>query len=132
MSDNMNSDFTEDTQEELPQDFSRRKKKDGDDWWEDRSIGEKVGLGIGIGILIVGGIFLLGLVTMHLWNWLMPQIFNLPRINYWQTWGLLLLSCIFFKNFGSNDSGGRKDRKRKRQLRRYMHDSPPEADPQSV
>ncbi|HUV06617.1 MAG TPA: hypothetical protein VMX75_02740 [Spirochaetia bacterium] len=54
--------------------------------------------------MIVGGIvlalamaFLLGLVVMWLWNWLMPVIFGLPTINYWQGWGLVLLAHILFK-----------------------------------
>ena len=95
---------------------------DGDGWWEDRTIAQKVLIGIGIGILIVGGLFLLGFITMHLWNWLMPEIFGLPQVTYWQTWGLMILSFILLKNWGSGESSGRKDRKRKRHLRRYMQE----------
>ena len=99
-----------------------RKSGDSDGWWEDRSLGQKILLGIGFGILALAGLFLIGLVTMQLWNWLMPEIFALPRVTYWQTWGLLILSCILFKNIGSGGSNGRSDRKRKRHLRRYMRD----------
>lgn len=38
------------------------------------------------------GVFALTvLITMLLWNGLMPQIFHLPHITYWQTLGLLIL-----------------------------------------
>ena len=54
--------------------------------------------------MIIGGIllaglmaFLLGFVVMLLWNWLMPLIFGLPEITYWQGWGLVLLAHILFK-----------------------------------
>ncbi|MBK8292233.1 MAG: hypothetical protein IPK96_16145 [Flammeovirgaceae bacterium] len=50
--------------------------------------------------------------TMYLWNWVIPEVFNGPIINFWQTLGLLALSKIFFWNFGgrcnrhSGHSGG--------------------------
>lgn len=46
--------------------------------------------------LIIAGIAAFGYITMSLWNYLMPAIFNLPEITYWQTLGLLVLSRIFF------------------------------------
>ncbi len=50
------------------------------------------------GILLAGLMaFLLGFVVMLLWNWLMPTIFGLPEITYWQGWGLVLLAHILFK-----------------------------------
>ncbi|MCI0511637.1 hypothetical protein L0128_00300 [candidate division KSB1 bacterium] len=42
---------------------------------------------------------ILGVVVMGLWNWLMPPIFGLTRITFWQAWGLVLLSHILFKSF---------------------------------
>ena len=35
-------------------------------------------------------------VVMWLWNWLFPEIFNLPTITIWQAAGILLLSKIIF------------------------------------
>lgn len=46
--------------------------------------------------LIILGIFAFGFITMALWNYLMPAIFNLPAINLWQALCLLLLSRILF------------------------------------
>ncbi len=98
-------------------------RKNFNDWWRERTLSEKILAGIGFAILGVGMLALLGLVVMLLWNWLMPDIFGLKQLNYWQAWGLLLLSTILFKGLGSNSSGsGRSERKRKEQLRRYMRE----------
>ena len=78
--------------------------------------------GIGFGILGIGLVFLFGWVVMLLWNWLMPDIFGLKRLTYWQAWGLLVLCHILFKGFGSGHGSGRSDRKRRRHLRRYMRE----------
>lgn len=39
---------------------------------------------------------LLGFVVMSLWNWLMPALFGLTAITFWQALGLLILSKILF------------------------------------
>ena len=43
-------------------------------------------------------IVLLGYPLMMLWNWLMPVIFGLPEITFWQAIGLNLLSTVLFKS----------------------------------
>jgi len=45
--------------------------------------------------------FLFGWFVMLLWNWLMPVIFGLTTIGYWQAWGLLMLGEFLFKNSGT-------------------------------
>lgn len=89
------------------------------EWWEERTIGQKVLVVIGFILFGAGVALLFGFVVMWLWNWLMPDIFGLKRISYWQAWGLVVLSWILFKNFDSSDSGG-SERKRKKKLREYM------------
>jgi len=92
-------------------------------WWEERSVAQKALVVIGFVILGVGLAFLFGLVVMKLWNWLMPEIFGLKRITYWQGWGLLLLCAILFKGSGPSGPGqGKSDRRRKRELRRIMRE----------
>jgi hypothetical protein len=91
-------------------------------WWVDRSRPRKILIAIGFGIVGIGFVFLCGLIVMLLWNWLMPDIFGLKHLTYWQAWGLLVLCNILFKRFGSGYSGRRSDRKRRRQLRRYMRE----------
>jgi hypothetical protein len=103
-----------------------------DDWWEDRSLPEKILWGIGFGIMGIGLVFLFGLVVMLLWNWLMPDIFGLKRLDYWQAWGLLALCTILFKGFGSTNSNGTSDRKRRRELRRYMQEGEPDVEKDSA
>ena len=49
---------------------------------------------IGIAMLVM---ILLGGPLMVLWNWLMPLLFNLPEITFWQACGLQLLSILLFK-----------------------------------
>jgi hypothetical protein len=73
-----------------------------------------VGMVIG-GLALAAGIaFLLGFVVQALWNWLLPDIFGLPEIGYWQAWGLLVLAHLLLgggprfhhsreKKSGSND-----------------------------
>lgn len=54
-------------------------------------------------ILIVTGLLilvclLLGAPLMFLWNWLMPGIFGLPQIGFWQACGLQLMAGLLFKS----------------------------------
>ena len=50
-----------------------------------------------IGILILA-VMLFGGPLMILWNWLMPYLFGLPEITFWQACGLQLLSTLLFKS----------------------------------
>ncbi|MGB7537849.1 MAG: hypothetical protein WBM17_04860 [Anaerolineales bacterium] len=95
-----------------------------DAWWEERSLPQKILAGIGFAILGIGFLALFGWIVMLLWNWLMPEIFGLPRVDYWKAWGLLALCWILFKNwsFSETSSSTSSDRKRKKQLRRYMRE----------
>jgi hypothetical protein len=47
-------------------------------------------------LTMLATIAIFGAVVMLLWNALMPQIFLLPSLNYWQAAGLLLLARILF------------------------------------
>ena len=49
--------------------------------------------------------FLVGKLVMSLWNWLLPPLFGLPAITFWQGLGLLMLCRILFGGFGSHSSG---------------------------
>ncbi len=40
-----------------------------------------------------------GAIVMLLWNWLMPAIFGLITINFWQALGLLVLIRLLFGGF---------------------------------
>ena len=47
--------------------------------------------------ILAGGIF--GFVVMWLWNRLMPNLFGLHVLSFWQALGLLILSKILFSGF---------------------------------
>lgn len=59
-------------------------------------------------------ILLFGYIFMLLWNWLMPEIFGLGTLVYWQAVGLLLLAKLLFGGFEGPGSrnGNNKSRKR--------------------
>lgn len=52
--------------------------------------------------------FLFGAVVMWLWNWLMPAIFHLGVITYWQAVGLAVLGRLLFGGF--HHGGHHRDR----------------------
>lgn len=85
---------------------------------------KKVLMVIGFVILGVAVCILLGFVVMWLWNWLMPMIFSLTEITYWQAVGIFVLAKIFFGGIGggsSDDSGShRKKRGPKGVIRREI------------
>ncbi len=126
MMDEIRNEVRKEIQKEFQKDWEKEKRKnprcDPDSWWEERRLGIKIFFGFLMGLGIIGLIFLFGWVVMLLWNWLMPEIFGLKEITYWQGWGLLILSSILFKGFPSDnhDSGKRGDRRRRKELRRLM------------
>lgn len=52
---------------------------------------------LGIVVLSFFGV-IFGFVIMLLWNWLMPVLFKLPTITYWQGIGIFVLAKIIFKS----------------------------------
>jgi len=68
-------------------------------------------------ILGIGIAFLVGYIVMQLWNWLMPELFGLPAVSYWQAVGVLILAKIIF-GFGGGDGPGGKKSKRRRGSKR--------------
>jgi len=71
-----------------------------------------------------------GAVVMLLWNWLMPALFGLPQVGFWQALGLLALSRILFGGFGGRGFGRSRSRIRRRIRRRmkerFAHMTPEE------
>jgi hypothetical protein len=72
-------------------------------------------------VMIIIGLVLLGIVTVialaaifgfavqWLWNALMPEVFNLPEVSYWQAVGLVVLAQIFFGNHSSYSRNNRSE-----------------------
>jgi hypothetical protein len=55
------------------------------------------GLKFGLLVLVIAAV--LSVVVMSLWNWLMPGLFALHRISFWQALGLLVLAKLLFGGF---------------------------------
>lgn len=54
-----------------------------------------------------------GEVVMHLWNWLLPALFGLRQVTFWQALGLLALCRILFGGFGLHGGGPRSNIRRR-------------------
>lgn len=85
-----------------------------------------------LGVVGAAGVgLLLGYGVMWLWNWLMPGIFGLPEIGYWQAVGLFVLCHLLFKGHSirsEKDKGGRGGFKESVLCRVQAKDEAPEPD----
>jgi hypothetical protein len=63
-------------------------------------------------MIIAAIVFMLlfGYGFMLLWNWLMPEVFELPYLSYWQAVGILVMAKLLFGNF--TGKGDKKHSKR--------------------
>jgi hypothetical protein len=92
-------------------DFEDRMERRFKSWWG-RGLIARIPIVLGGVVIGIGLAFLFGLLVMALWNWVMPEIFGLPEISYWQGWALVVLAHILFKaGAGCGDSGGKKVRR---------------------
>jgi hypothetical protein len=102
------------------EDFDRRHKR-----WSERPLGTKVAL-IAAGIVFIPAVLaLFTAITMWLWNWLMPALFELPAIGFWQAAGVLILSQILFK--GGHVGRARSSRRIKSKIQERMAEEGEEA-----
>ena len=70
---------------------------------------------------------LAGYVVMSLWNWLMPALFGLRVITFWQAVGILILSKILFGSLRGGSRGyGRNRYWRRRVIERWEQMTPEE------
>jgi hypothetical protein len=64
--------------------------------------------GLFIVFVFIVMLFIIGFVfawpLMWLWNYLMPVIFELPTITYWQSFWLFFLCGLLFKSSNSSSS----------------------------
>lgn len=102
------------------EDGDRRHKR-----WSEWSVRARVGVITAAAVMVPGLLALFAAITMWLWNWLMPAIFKLPSIGFWQAVGILILSQILFKG-GRMGRAGRSHWK-KAKIRDRMGEEGPEA-----
>jgi hypothetical protein len=74
-------------------------------------------------LIAAAAVMVITWIVMTLWNALLPQLFHLPLITFWQALGLLVLSKILFGGFRG---GGPGSRWKGRMDRRWMNMSPEE------
>jgi hypothetical protein len=53
-----------------------------------------------------------GGVVLQLWNWLLPPLFGVPEVTFWQALGILALCRILFGGFGDPTRGRSEWRRR--------------------
>jgi hypothetical protein len=83
---------------------------------------------IGFGILgLIGATalaLLFGYIVVWLWNWLMPELFGLKLITFWQAVGLIILARIIFGGFKHTAHDRKRDKSssRRRVIRNHPFD----------
>lgn len=76
-----------------------------------------------LGIIAAAALAILfGLVIQWLWNSIMPDIFGLPQVTYWQAVGLVVLSHILFGGHGHHGNGSNSHSKSKKSKRFNFED----------
>lgn len=88
------------------------------------TIAFKIFFGILAGIAFA---LLFGYVIMWLWNWLMPDIFGLTLITYWQAVGILVLGKLIFGGLGGGHQAKGNRGKSHKRFKEKMH-GPSKAD----
>lgn len=77
-------------------------------------------------LLAIIAVFGFGAIVMLLWNALVPEIFHLPLITFWQALGLLVLSKLLFGGFRGGGGFGNRGRGKERLRQRWMTMTPEE------
>ena len=61
-------------------------------------VGATISIIIGVLLVAFGLSVVLAIPVWLLWNWLMPMIFGLTKLNLIQAWGVTFLSSLLFKS----------------------------------
>lgn len=61
-------------------------------------------IGLGIFVLAIVLSIIFTYPTMLLWNYLMPMIFGLPKLTFWQIFGLQVLVNCFIPHYTSSNT----------------------------
>ena len=82
----------------------------------------------GILLLIFIAIVAGGQSVLQLWNWLVPNLFGLKPITFWQAVGLLALCRLLFGGFGLAGGPRRRSEWGHRMRERFGHMTPEQRD----
>lgn len=88
------------------------------------------GIVVRVIVFLILAIVVFGEAVYYLWNWLVPGLFHLPAITFWQAVGLMALSWLLFGGLRGCGGVGRGYRGhwRRRMQERWEHMSPEERD----
>ena len=74
-------------------------------------------------LAIAAGVYIFGSVVMLLWNGILPDLFGMGTITFWQALGILVLAKILFGGFSGHRRCGHSGHHRGG---RWMHMNPEE------
>jgi uncharacterized membrane protein len=77
--------------------------------------------GVALAVLIAA---IFGFGVMYLWNWLMPALFGLKTIGYWEALGIVLLAKLIFGDFGHHHGGHCRSGKFRKKIKYFHRDYP--------
>jgi len=79
---------------------------------------------------ILGFVFVIafGGIVMLLWNWLIPSIFSLREITFWEALGLLLLGKLLFGGFHGKGRSGNAMHWKQHYYNKFSNMTPEERD----
>ena len=86
--------------------------------------GRRIARGLKILLIVLTAAAVFTLVVFQLWNWLMPTLFGLHTITYWQALGLLVLSRMLLGGLRGRPHFGPPWRRR--MWERWQHMTPEE------
>ncbi len=103
--------------------MERTESKNRNRWmWGLRMVGWVI-----VGVITAAALaFVFGYFVMLLWNWLMPELFGLTTITFWQAFGITLLARLIFGGFKHNGHSNKskcKDKKFKHWGRKHWKDA---------
>jgi len=75
----------------------RWKSEDGKMRWP-----RLIGAVIGGMVMVVVFTAVFGFAVQYLWNWLMPALFNVAEITYYQAFGIMILARLLVGGFGGH------------------------------
>ena len=55
-----------------------------------------------IAFVVVLWVVLTSLPVMLLWNWLMPMLFDLQTLSFWEAFGVTMLCALLFKSYNTS------------------------------
>ncbi len=72
--------------------------------------------------------FVFSILVMHIWNHLMPDIFGLKTITFWQAFLMIILAKLFFGHFGHSHPKHPHEQMKRKFKNKFCDDNHPDND----